>query len=131
MTSPSLEHVNMTVADPERTANLLCDLFGWKIRWHGSAMNGAGVTYHVGSDTSYLALYGGEHSNPPQDNNYDTLGGLNHLGIVVENIDEMEERVKQAGFTPHSHGDYEPGRRFYFHDNDNNIEFEIVSYTSN
>ena len=31
------------------------------------------------------------------------------------------------GFTPYSHGDYEPGRRFYFTDGAG-IEFEIVSY---
>lgn len=32
-----------------------------------------------------------------------------------------------AGFTPFNHGDYEPGRRFYFLDGDG-IEYEIVSY---
>ena len=32
-----------------------------------------------------------------------------------------------AGLTPFSHGDYAPGRRFYFFDWDG-IEFEIVSY---
>ena len=35
--------------------------------------------------------------------------------------------VKDAGFEPHSHGDYEPGKRFYF-DDENGIEFEVVSY---
>ena len=24
-----LEHVNVTVADPDKTAAVLCDLFGW------------------------------------------------------------------------------------------------------
>ncbi len=31
------------------------------------------------------------------------------------------------GSQTHSHADYEPGRRFYFHDEDG-IEFEVVSY---
>ena len=38
-----------------------------------------------------------------------------------------EAKVNKAGFKTHSHADYEPGRRFYFHDGDN-IEFEVVSY---
>ncbi|MEZ5340555.1 MAG: hypothetical protein R2706_03650 [Acidimicrobiales bacterium] len=41
----------------------------------------------------------------------------------------MEARVIAAGFEPYNHGDYEPGRRFYFDDADA-IEFEVVSYTS-
>jgi hypothetical protein len=35
--------------------------------------------------------------------------------------------VKAAGYTPFNHGDYEPGRRFYF-DGPDNIEIEVVSY---
>jgi len=30
-----LEHVNITVADPKRTAAVLMDLFDWHIRWEG------------------------------------------------------------------------------------------------
>ena len=52
---------------------------------------------------------------------------LNHVGIQVEDLDAVEERVVAAGLVPFSHGDYEPGRRFYFMDWDG-IEFEIVSY---
>jgi len=40
---------------------------------------------------------------------------------------DFRRRVIAAGLTPFSHGDYEPGRRFYFFDWDG-IEFEIVSY---
>ena len=127
MTQPMLEHVNLTVSDPEKTANMLCALFGWKIRWHGPALNGQGVTYHVGSSDSYLAVYSGKKANPPNDVNYDTVGGLNHIGIVVDDLDDAERRVIEAGFSPHSHADYEPGKRFYFYDDDN-IEFEVVSY---
>ena len=60
-------------------------------------------------------------------NSYTQLGGLNHVGIVVDDLDGVEARVKAAGFTPTNHGDYEPGRRFYFDDSDG-VEYEIVSY---
>lgn len=46
---------------------------------------------------------------------------------VVDDLDATEKKVAAAGFEPHSHADYEPGRHFYFHDDDG-IEFEVVSY---
>ncbi|KQB97862.1 glyoxalase [Loktanella sp. 1ANDIMAR09] len=125
-----LEHVNITVSDPRQTAALLVDLFGWRIRWEGAAMNGAGFTVHVGTDDSYVAVYAGSQPDqtvPKTDASYQTRGGLNHLGVVVDDLDAVEAKVKVHGFTPHSHADYEPGRRFYFHDSDG-IEIEVVSY---
>ncbi len=124
-----LEHANITVRDPDATAREFCSLFGWQIRWQGAAISG-GHTIHVGDATSYLAIYAppGE-TRPPEGESYSTLGGLNHLGIVVEDIDAAEARVTKAGYKPHSHGDYEPGRRFYF-DMVDGLEIEVVSYDS-
>lgn len=42
-----LEHVNLTVSDPAATAAWLSELFGWRTRWQGPAING-GETAHVG-----------------------------------------------------------------------------------
>ena len=56
--SGRLEHLNVTVADPDATAALLGDLFGWKLRWSGDAIHG-GRTVHVGSADSYVAVYTG------------------------------------------------------------------------
>lgn len=125
MTS-ELEHTNLTVADPDATAAWLQQVFGWTKRWSGPALNG-GYTVHVGSETSYLALYRPAKPLQPGEPRYSRQGGLNHLGIVVRDIDAAEAQVKAAGFTPHSHAAYEPGKRFYF-DDDNGIEFEIVAY---
>ena len=122
-----LEHTNYSVSDANRTAAWMKDLFGWHIRWEGSAMNGQGYTIHVGTDTSYVALYSHAKTKAPTDDNYQTIGGLNHIAVTVDDIDAMEEKVKAAGFEPMNHGDYEPGRRFYFHDQDG-IEYEVVSY---
>ena len=124
-----LEHINYTVPDPDKTAGWLCDLFGWKVRWRGEAING-GYTVHVGDEESYLAIYTGPGGEPQAsaDVSYGKIAGLNHVGIVVEDLDAMEERVKALGYTPGNHADYEPGRRFYFRD-ENNVEFEIVSYS--
>ena len=120
-----IEHVNVTVADAERSAELFTRLFGWSVRWAGPAMSG-GHTVHVGDTDHYLAFY----SPPPgKDGEPGWPKGmpLNHVGIQVDDLAEIERRVVEAGLEPFGHGDYEPGRRFYFMDWDG-IEFEIVSY---
>ncbi len=124
--SVQLEHVNYTVKDARKTAEWLCDLFGWHIRWQGDAING-GYSIHVGNEDQYVAVFQPKSSKDNPETNYDTVGGLNHIAVTVDDIDGMEARVKEAGFTPQNHASYEPGRRFYFHDGDN-IEYEIVQY---
>ena len=126
MTHVRLEHANVTVADARATAEELCRLFDWEIRWEGSAING-GHTVHVGNKDSYVAAYTPPSDTQKAQNSYVTRGGLNHLAVVVDDLEEIERRVSYAGYTPHNHADYEPGRRFYFHDNDG-IEIEVVQY---
>ena len=123
MTGPIIEHVNLTVTNPARTAKLMERLFDWHIRWEGPARDG-GRTIHVGDERFYLALY-----TPPGDNERRHPKGepLNHVGILVDDLDHIETKVAAAGLKPFAHGDYSPGRRFYFLDFDG-IEFEIVSY---
>lgn len=121
-----LEHVNVTVSSPEATAKMLCEIFNWHIRWEGPSAMG-GNTVHVGTDEDYVAVYTFD-GNPPGDGRTGRhKGGLNHIGVVVDDLDATEERVKAAGYKPFNHMDYEPGRRFYFNDHDG-IEFEVVSY---
>ncbi len=79
MAQTRLEHVNLTVSDPASTAQMLVDLFGWKIRWQGPAMAG-GFTIPVGTDTDYLAVY----AAPPQPGaraGFKKGAPLNHVGI--------------------------------------------------
>ena len=127
MSVATLEHVNFTVSDPKKTAAMLCNLFGWKIRWEGAAIAG-GHTVHVGSDSDYLAVYSGPTGKQTKaQDSYSQLGGMNHVAIVVDDLDATEDKVRGVGFETTNHGEYEPGRRFYFRDGDN-IEYEIVSY---
>ena len=106
MSIGTLEHVNVTVADPRRTAALLCDLFGWHIRWQGPTRAG-GFTVHVGASDTYLAVYAWPPGAAPALDS----GRLNHIGVVVDDLDATETKVIAAGYTPHNHGDYAPVRR--------------------
>ena len=125
MARPRIEHVNLTVSDPERAARLMTSLFGWQERWRGAARDN-GFTIHVGTEDHYVALYTG------RDVAYsaaDFAKGrpLNHIGVEVDDLDATERRVVAAGLKPFNHADYVPGRRFYFLDPDG-IEYEVVSY---
>ena len=122
MAAGSLEHVNISVTNPARSARLLQNLLGWEIRWEGPSMNG-GHTIHVGDAATYLALY----TNPKTAGGFAKSLPLNHVGLLVDDLDGAEKAVIAAGLEPFNHGDYEPGRRFYFLDWDG-IEFEVVSY---
>lgn len=121
-----LEHVNVTVSDPAATAALYGRLFGWKVRWQGASMNG-GHTVHVGTDTHYIALYRGKGDQVRHNDGDRACGGLNHIALVVDDLDATEVLVTAEGLKTLNHASYEPGRRFYFHDTDG-IEYELVSY---
>ncbi len=127
MSQGRIEHVNITVSNPERTAEMLCELFDWRIRWQGPSQMG-GRTVHVGTQDDYLAVYSAKDVGTNDAFNPAQQRGLNHVGIEVSDLDATESKVKAAGFATHNHGDYDPGRRFYFNDHDG-IEFEIVQYS--
>ena len=126
MQTPRLEHLNVTVSDPDATARMLVDVFGWHVRWSGDSIH-EGRTVHVGSEDAYLALYSRGALTPADRDTYRSHLGINHVGIVVDDLDAIEARVKAAGFETYSHQEYEPGRRFYFR-NEETLEFEVLSY---
>ena len=117
-----LEHVNLTVSDPERLSLLLQQMLGWHERWRGPAISG-GWTIHVGDEDDYLALY----SDRKPHGRFIKGVPFNHVGLLVKDLEAAERAVVEAGLEPFNHADYTPGRRFYFFDWDG-IEFEVVSY---
>ncbi|HZG46076.1 MAG TPA: VOC family protein [Allosphingosinicella sp.] len=123
--APRIEHLNVTVRDPEGAAKLFQELFGWEVRWDGPT-SGGGRTIHVGSSDSYVALCTGP-AGPLTAELAPKGRPFNHVGVEVSDLDATEALVAAAGLKTFAHDDYEPGRRFYFRD-PNGIEFEVVSY---
>lgn len=125
-----LEHANITVKDAGATAKWMAELFDWTVRWEGASIH-HGYSVHVGgpdlSGDSYLALYSPAGSAMPGEDSYQTANGLNHIAVIVDDLDATERQVKALGYETHSHADYAPGRRFYFKE-ENGLEIEVVSY---
>jgi len=125
MAALRIEHVNVTVTDPERAARMMEAVFEWWVRWRGPSRDG-GQTIHVGTDEHYIALYK-ERAAIEAPASFAKGQPLNHIGVEVDDLDATEARVVAAGLVPFNHGDYAPGRRFYYFDPDG-IEYEVVSY---
>lgn len=122
----TIEHANLSVTQPERSAQLFKDLLGWQERWRGQSRFG-GDTIHVSEPDnggSYMALY----TSGDVKGDYSKGQPLNHVGLQVDDLTAAQAAVEAAGLKPFRHDDYDPGRRFYFFDWDG-IEFEVVSYT--
>jgi len=117
-----MEHVNLNVSDSRQSRDFLTDVFGWDTRWEGTT--DYGHTIHVGDADDYLSLTS-LHDAPDDPRPVGPV--FNHVGVQVDNLDEIENRLHEAGVATYAHGEYEPGRRFYFEDRDG-IEFEVVSY---
>ncbi|MEL6737405.1 MAG: VOC family protein [Pseudomonadota bacterium] len=122
-----IEHTNLSVTQPERSADLFKTMLGWEERWRGQSQMG-GETIHVGqpgNGGSYMALYTSEAVA----GDFSKGQPLNHVGLLVDDLAAAERVVVEAGLTPFGHDDYDPGERFYFFDWDG-IEFEVVSYAA-
>ncbi|ANY21232.1 Glyoxalase-like domain protein [Tsuneonella dongtanensis] len=123
MPTARLEHVNISVTDADRTADLVARLTGWHRRWEGPSLDN-GRSIHLGDDRAYVAI----HTSPRITGNFSKSVPMNHIGIAVDDLAAAEAIVSDAGLEPFNHGEYDPGpRSFYFYDWDG-IEWEIVCY---
>ena len=124
-----LEHANLTVTDLERSIDFYRRALGFEVRWRGEIYNTSRTApaAHVGPAGAdfYFSLFEGEEGGrapfsyaPP---------GINHFGIVVDDLDETRKQIEAAGAKIHTAYDYDPGRRIYFFDPDG-IEIEVVQY---
>ena len=79
----------------------------------------------MGTERFYLALFEAAGAGEV-DHDYLTPG-LNHVGFVVDDVEDKRRRLEQLGIEVHLEGDYEPGRRIYFYD-PSGLEVELVEY---
>lgn len=119
-----LEHVNLTVADVDRSVAFYQHLLGWRVRWQGQGLMGRAV--HVGDDETYLALFEAPERARSDGASYGQVG-FNHVGFVVDDLDEARRRLRAAGVEITSEQVYDPGVHLYFLDPDG-YEVELVAY---
>ena len=100
MKPAKFEHVNVTVADPDRTAAMLAQLFGWHVRWKGPSKSD-GYTVHVGTDEDYIALYALPDQDKAPRESYFITGAVNHFGILVDDLAAAEPEHGEKSHARH------------------------------
>lgn len=125
-TIPFLEHLNISVINPDKTAKLLCDFLNWTIRWSGDSMDD-GYTVHVGSSASYLALYTKKDMRKRRAHNHSYNHNLNHICVVVDKLELYQKKAVKLGLKPFNFRDYGPCQSFYVIEDDG-LEIEVTCY---
>ena len=122
-----LEHANITVNDPKEAIKFFQTAFPhFKIRGGG---NGMREWIHLGDDNTYIAINQAKQRDLKADKNYDKIG-INHLGFVVQNVEEIANNLLSNGYKRDFPKEVEQFRiRDYFADADGN-QYEFVQYLS-
>ncbi len=122
-----LEHANITVNDPQEAIKFFQTAFPhFKIRGGG---NGMREWIHLGDDNTYIAINQAKQRDLKADKNYDKIG-INHLGFVVQNVEEIANNLLSNGYKRDFPKEVEQFRiRDYFADADGN-QYEFVQYLS-
>ena len=122
-----LEHANITVNNLKAAIAFFTTAFPhFKIRGGGK---GEREWVHLGDDETYLALNQTTKNQTPEEKNYNRVG-INHLGFVVNNVEEIAQRLLANGYLRDYPKQIEKFRiRDYFADEEGN-QYEFVQYLS-
>jgi len=123
-----LEHANMDVVDISGMLKFLQNAFpDWSVR-HDSGKEDPQRWLHFGNESFYLALSQATAKDRDRKIPYDGNPGINHLGFVVEDADQVRSRLLDAGFRETTiENDHPARRRVYFNDAEGN-DWEFVQY---
>ncbi len=121
-----VEHANITVKDLDATVKFLSTAIPeFQVRHQGFNTK---RWCHIGTQQSYIAVQ--EVEPKPQQHvsrtPYFDLG-VNHVGLVVEDVAQIEQRLTAAGYRKNMYEDEGYRKRLYFFDGDG-LEWEFIEY---
>ena len=124
-----LEHANLTVPDIDAAIEFLKTVDPSMVVMWDETREGDYRWAHVGVGDCYIALATPHlNSNPTDERRPYKDYGINHLGWVVNDLDEVIKRVEARGYRkgiPGEHAEYR--RRVYYYDSAG-FEWELIEY---
>jgi len=125
---PYVEHANLTVRHLEDTIEFLQTAIPeFTVRHLGQ--HPMYRWCHIGTEDTYLALQEVVARDQIDRTPYRDLG-INHIGLVVDDVVQVRERLLSAGYRENDMETTHPWRqRIYFYDRDG-IEWEFTQYLS-
>ncbi|XOV89047.1 MAG: VOC family protein [Pseudomonadota bacterium] len=129
-----LEHANVTVGSIDEAVRFLGAAFPHFRRRGGGHLHDdpdLGEWVHFGDDECYIALQQNVLHAGRVDIPYSN-DGINHLGFVVESLDQLLLRLAELNYHPTEASvlDGHPHRRRAYIIDGNGFEWEFVEYTS-
>lgn len=126
-----IEHFNITVPDIDAAIDFLKTVAPDFIVRKDSTPSDSYRWVHIGNDECYIALQEAHLDAEPikQLQSYKNYG-VNHIGLIVSNVDEVEERLIKNGYKKGIETRIEKFRkRIYYYDSAG-FEWEFVEYYS-
>ncbi|TDJ45398.1 MAG: VOC family protein [Gammaproteobacteria bacterium] len=119
-----LEHIHISVKSIDRTEAFLLAAVPAMRRRGGGVVDGYGTWVHLGTEQSYIALTESVDAN--------SMPELRHIGLVVDDIEALINRLAEAGYTPadDSAVNGHPYRRRVYYVDGNGLDWEFVQYLS-
>lgn len=123
-----MEHANIHVVDVDGLVDFIQTAFpSFEVR-HDSGVGDTQRWVHLGDGTTYLAIYRATTPAAEQWRPYSGKPGLNHIGFVVDDIEDLRRRLLDGGYRETTVPNAHPARkRIYFSDSEGN-DWEFIEY---
>ena len=128
--STQLEHANLCVSDIDGMIKFLQTALPDFIIRHDETDNEGDRWVHIGNDQTYIALNNSTQKDSTDWAPYSGMPGVNHLGYMVDSVEQVRSRLRAAGYTESTVENNHPFRkRLYFYDPEGR-DWEFVEYHS-
>jgi catechol 2,3-dioxygenase-like lactoylglutathione lyase family enzyme len=92
---PSIDHIHIQASDPAKTIHFFEEFFGAKVSQQFENL-GRKLTVMSFGDKSKLSIL---HIPPAVKDPKPENASINHIGILVQNIEELVKKLKEAGYS--------------------------------
>jgi hypothetical protein len=128
--STQLEHANLCVIDIDGMIKFLQTALPDFIIRHDETDRDGDRWVHIGNDKTYITLNNSTQKDSSDWSPYSGKPGVNHLGYIVDSINQVRNRLRAGGYIESTVANNHPFRkRLYFYDLEGR-DWEFVEYLS-